>query len=86
MVGMMFDRHISAIAGAAGVLWLAGLGMMVAGEFDLRFMGWGIWLTAVAAVLTVSRMLCSHEGLLRDAFEMGREVERDRDGSVQSLR
>lgn len=78
MANVMSDRRISATAGAAGVFWLVGLGLMVAGAFSLRFMGWGIWVTAVAGVLTVQRMLSAHEHLMRDAFEMGREVERDR--------
>ena len=78
MANVMSDKHISATAGMAGVLWIIGLGLLVGGSFDLRFIGWGIWATAIAGVLTVQRMLCAHEHLMRDAFEMGREVERER--------
>lgn len=72
--------------GAAGVLWVVGAGLMIAGAFDLRFMGWGIWVTAVAAVLTIRRMLCTQDQKARNAFELGRDYERaDADGSVRSL-
>lgn len=85
MASVMSDKHISATAGAAGVFWLAGLGLMVAGAFDLRLMGWGIWTTGVAGVLTVQRMMSAHQHMMRNAFELGRDYER-RDASVHSLR
>lgn len=58
---------------------------MVAGDFDLRFMGWGLWLSGVGAILTVRRMLCTQEHLMRNAFELGRDLERS-SASVHSLR
>lgn len=83
-MNVMTDKHISATSGVAGALWVVGLGLMIAGVIDLRFMGWGLWLSGVGAILTVRRMLCAHHGLLHDAFEMGREVGHE--AAVRSLK
>ena len=81
----MSDRHISATAGISGLLWVGGTALMIAGGFDLRFMGWGLWLTCIAATLTIRRMLCNQEHVSRNAFELGCDYGRS-DASVHSLR
>lgn len=80
---MISDRTISTTFAASALLWTVGLGFMLLGLLDLRFMGAGLWLSGLGGVLSIRRMFCGHEGRMRNAFELGRDHER---GSVRLLR
>lgn len=67
------------------VMWLAGGAVVVVGLFDQELTGVGIWLTALGAVLSVRWMLCRECYRQRNAFELGRDYERE-DASVSPLR
>lgn len=81
----MSDRAVSVTAVASMALWVVSAGLMVAGFWDLHFMGCGLWLSAAAATCTIRKMLCEGEARARNAFELGRDYERE-DASVRSLR
>jgi hypothetical protein len=66
-------------------LWAVSAGLMVAGFWDLRFMQWGLWFSAIAATCTIRKMLCHADARARNAFDLGRDYQRS-EASVRSLR
>lgn len=81
----MSERRVSVIVVASVVLWIISCGLMIGGLWDLRFMGWGLWLSAIGATVTIRQMLVQSEAKMRNAFELGRDYERE-GSSVRSLR
>jgi hypothetical protein len=82
----MHDREVSATVVASSALWVVSAGLMIAGFWDLRFMGWGLWGAAIAATCTIRKMICQSDARSRNAFDLGRDYDRSAEASVRSLR
>lgn len=80
---MLKDRDISATSVLAGALWTIGALVIVIDFWvDPKLVGIGLWLTGAGMVFSIRRMFCQQCSRERNAFELGRDVERDRLHSV----
>lgn len=74
---MISDRSLSATVVASCALWAIGAGLIVIDLVTTVELGeLGLWMAAVAAVLSVRRMFWQQAQRSQEVFEMGRDYER----------